>query len=101
VVDPSVGGWAGDFLLAGVVKSGGFGPSVGLGERFAPSRECPHLRIEIWGTRFHVLLFKKSDIAVLSWFSRDSQLDFAPRLDSFERLTIRSNSGGGALSSHR
>jgi hypothetical protein len=22
------------------------------GERFAPSRECPHLKIEIWGTRF-------------------------------------------------
>ena len=21
-------------------------------ERFAPSRECPHLKIEIWGTRF-------------------------------------------------
>jgi hypothetical protein len=20
--------------------------------RFAPSRECPHLKIEIWGTRF-------------------------------------------------
>jgi hypothetical protein len=28
-------------------------------ERFALSRECPHLRIEIWGTRF---LLCESDV---------------------------------------
>jgi hypothetical protein len=35
-------------------SSGGHGYLVfvvGRGERFADSRECPHLRIEIWGTR--------------------------------------------------
>ena len=36
-----------DFFEVGMFSLVEFGQ-----ERFAPSRECPHLRIEIWGTRF-------------------------------------------------
>jgi len=38
-----------DFFEVGMFSLVEFGQ-----ERFAPSRECPHLRIEIWGTRFLV-----------------------------------------------
>ena len=47
--DDGFGG--GGFLVMGIryrVSGGG----VVEGKRFALSRECPHLRIEIWGTRF-------------------------------------------------